>query len=102
MSRQRSFSNPFRRTVIVRAMTSRRVVVAVLVVVAACGKVQDNNNIDAAGRVCAAGATTTCKQDNLITCDSDGNQTSMLACPLGCSATGTARCKLVDPSNGLA
>src|SRR5262249_13522125 len=59
-------------------------------------------DVDAPGRVCAAGATTACTQDNLVTCDADGNQVSTVACPLGCSATGTARCKLVDPSNGLA
>lgn len=76
---------------------------ALVVAFVACGKVSSNNNVDAAsGRVCAAGTMSACMQDNLVTCDASGQQVSSMACALGCDATGTPRCKKVDPSNGLA
>ena len=74
----------------------------VVLALVGCGEVSSDPDPDAPARVCAAGQTATCRQDTLVTCDADGAETSTQACALGCDATGTARCKRVDPSNGLA
>ena len=75
----------------------------VALAVTACGAVKSTSGDDApSGRVCAVGSTTACSGDNLITCDADGNQVTSEVCTLGCNASGTSQCKLVDPSNGLA
>jgi hypothetical protein len=80
---------------------------AAVLAIVACGKVQSHDadapqQADAPARVCAVGQTTTCSQNTLITCDANGQQVSTETCALGCDSTGTARCKRVDPSNGLA
>ncbi|MEO6773597.1 MAG: hypothetical protein ABI467_11360 [Kofleriaceae bacterium] len=43
---------------------------------------------------------TTCQNDQLSVCQSDGKSASMTACDLGCSADGT-HCLTFAPSNGL-
>ncbi|MDX2093251.1 MAG: hypothetical protein SFX73_35740 [Kofleriaceae bacterium] len=50
---------------------------------------------------CPIGTTTLCDGDNLVTCDEAGNITDTSPCALGCNAS-AGRCKVVDPSNGLA
>lgn len=50
---------------------------------------------------CASGETAKCLNDELFTCDGEGNVVDSEPCPLGCHE-GDPRCNLLNPSNGLA
>lgn len=98
-----------------RARIARAIVSFVAIVgVASCGKVESNKTpdatvpgddamaddagIDAPPKACTE---TTCTNDVLEVCGSDGLVERTEQCALGCFTSGN-RCNAVDPSNGLA
>ena len=97
-------------------MTTRELLLASLVCVAACGDNTSKDRPDARPGVDAAVAdsaidaeidapnacvadTTACIGDFVVVCGGDGMPTSTTGCALGCDETATPRCNVLEPSN---